>query len=69
MSPFTGGGKSSPMGYARFPEEINVPPRAWVERSASSNLLIHRTELPRWNRPTCLPDVSGFSRKVRASGY
>jgi hypothetical protein len=33
MTPFQGSGKPSPIGFALFPKEINVPPRAWVERA------------------------------------
>lgn len=75
MTPFTGGGKSSPMGYALFPKAINVPPRAWVGRNVSPDLLIHWTEVPHGGHfaametPDLLvPDVRLFFRKVRASG-
>lgn len=75
MTPFTGGGKSSPMGYALFPKEINVPPRAWVERSVGPNIMIHWTEMPRGGHFAALespdllvPDVRAFFRKVRLPG-
>jgi hypothetical protein len=45
MSPFAQTGKPAPMGYALFPKEINLPPRAWVERNTGSQL-IHWTEMP-----------------------
>ncbi|MBI5396969.1 MAG: alpha/beta fold hydrolase [Verrucomicrobia bacterium] len=72
MTPFTGGGKSSPMGYALFPKEINVPPRAWVERSVGTNTLIHWTEMPRGGHFAAMEtpdllveDVRKFFRLVR----
>lgn len=46
MTPFTSSGKPAPMGYALFPKEINVPPRAWVERSTGGTLA-HWTEMPK----------------------
>jgi pimeloyl-ACP methyl ester carboxylesterase len=71
MTPFEGGGKPSPMGYALFPKEINVPPRAWVERNLGTNL-IHWTEMPRGGHFAALEqprllveDVRAFFRKVR----
>lgn len=71
MTPFQGGGKSSPVGFALFPKEINVPPRAWVERS-TGNRVIHWTEMPRGGHFAALEqpdllvsDVREFFRKVR----
>jgi pimeloyl-ACP methyl ester carboxylesterase len=71
MTPFRGGGKASPMGFALFPKEINVPPRAWVERSMGGQLF-HWTEMPRgghfaaMEQPGLLvEDVRAFFRKVR----
>lgn len=71
MSPFTSGGKPAPMGYALFPKEINVPPRAWVERLQGSPLF-HWTEMPRGGHFAALEqpglltdDVRAFFRKVR----
>ncbi|MBC7820548.1 MAG: alpha/beta fold hydrolase [Planctomycetaceae bacterium] len=73
MTPFTSGGKLAPMGFAQFPKEINVPPRAWVERNIGSSL-IHWTEMPRGGHFAALEssdllakDVREFFRKVRAS--
>ena len=37
---------AAPLGFALFPKEINVPPRAWVERSLGGKLT-HWTEMPR----------------------
>jgi hypothetical protein len=72
MKPFTGGGKPAPIGFALFPKEINVPPRAWVERNVGSQL-IHWTEMPRGGhfaateQPALLAeDVRAFFREVRA---
>ncbi len=72
MSEFKGGGKSAPIGYALFPKEINVPPRAWVERS-HGGVLFHWTEMPRGGHFAALEqpellagDVRVFFRKVRA---
>lgn len=71
MTPFAGGGRSSPMGFALFPKEINVPPRAWVERSVGT-AMIHWTEFPRGGHFAALEqpqlladDVRAFFRKVR----
>jgi hypothetical protein len=71
MTPLPARGKSAPMGYALFPKEINVPPRAWVER-ASGGKLIHWTEMPRGGHFAALEqpallvdDVRAFFRKVR----
>ncbi len=46
MTAFQSSGKPSPMGFALFPKEINVPPRAWVERNIGMPLA-HWTEMPR----------------------
>ena len=71
MTPFTGSNKPAPMGFALFPKEINVPPRAWVERNVGSSL-IHWTEMPRGGHFAALEapdllanDVREFFRKVR----
>ena len=71
MTPFQGGGKSAPMGFALFPKEINVPPRAWVERNMGA-VFIHWTEMPRGGHFAALEqpdllvtDVREFFRKVR----
>jgi pimeloyl-ACP methyl ester carboxylesterase len=72
MTPFAGGGRPSPVGYALFPKEINVPPRAWVERQAGGTL-IHWTEMPRGGHFAALEepqllveDVRTFFRKVQS---
>jgi pimeloyl-ACP methyl ester carboxylesterase len=71
MTPFLPTGKPAPMGYALFPKEINVPPRAWVER-ASGGTLAHWTEMPRGGHFAALEqpvllveDVRLFFRKLR----
>lgn len=71
MTPFQSTGKPAPMGYALFPKEINVPPRAWVER-ASGGKLAHWTEMPRGGHFAALEqpqlladDVRLFFRKLR----
>ncbi len=71
MTPFTTSGRPSPIGYALFPKEINVPPRAWVER-ASGGPLFHWTEMPRGGHFAALEqpqllvdDVRVFFRKVK----
>lgn len=71
MTPFAGGGKPAPIGFALFPKEINVPPRAWVERNVGSSM-IHWTEMPRGGHFAALEtpdllatDVREFFRKVR----
>lgn len=71
MTPWQNTGKPAPMGYALFPKEINVPPRAWVERS-SGGPLAHWTEMPKgghfaaMEQPKLLvEDVRLFFRKLR----
>jgi pimeloyl-ACP methyl ester carboxylesterase len=71
MTPFAASGPPAPVGYALFPKEINVPPRAWVERSLGRPLL-HWTEMPRGGHFAALEqpellaeDVRAFFRKVR----
>ena len=71
MTLFQSSGKPSPLGFALFPKEINVPPRAWVERSVGSSM-IHWTEMPRGGHFAALEtpdllasDVCAFFRKVR----
>jgi epoxide hydrolase len=71
MTPFTNSGPSAPLGFALFPKEINVPPRAWVERSLGREL-IHWTEMPRGGHFAALEqpellveDIRDFFRKVR----
>ena len=72
MTPFTPRAKPpAPMGFARFPKEINVPPRAWVESGVPN--VIHWTEMPRgghfaaMEQPAALvQDVREFFSKVRA---
>lgn len=71
MTPFHSSGKPAPIGYALFPKEINVPPRAWVERSSGGSLF-HWTEMPRgghfaaMEQPQLLvDDVRSFFRKLR----
>ena len=62
----------APMGFALFPKEINLPPRAWVERTVPN--VIHWTEMPRgghfaaMEQPELLVrDVRSFFSKVRSS--
>jgi epoxide hydrolase len=71
MTEFKSSGKPSPMGFALFPKEINVPPRAWVERTLGG-ALIHWTEMPRGGHFAALEqpqllveDIRVFFRKVR----
>jgi pimeloyl-ACP methyl ester carboxylesterase len=71
MSPWKNTGKPAPMGYVQFPKEINVSPRAWVER-ANGGPLAHWTEMPKgghfaaMEQPGLLvDDVRAFFRKVR----
>jgi pimeloyl-ACP methyl ester carboxylesterase len=70
MSAFERTGRPAPVGFALFPKEINVPPRAWVER-AMGGTLFHWTEMPRgghfaaMEQPQLLvDDVRAFFRKV-----
>ena len=71
MTPFASKGKSAPLGFALFPKEIRVPPRAWVEREMGGKL-VHWTEMPRGGHFAALEqpqllveDVRSFFRKVR----
>jgi epoxide hydrolase len=71
MTPFQSTGKPAPMGFALFPKEINVPPRAWVER-AFGGPLRHWTEMPHGGHFAALEepkllveDIRTFFRKVR----
>ncbi len=73
MTEFKNTGKPAPIGFALFPKEINVPPRAWVER-AMGGTLFHWTEMPRgghfaaMEQPRLLAeDVRAFFRKVRGA--
>lgn len=72
MTPFASKGPPAPMGYVLFPKEINVPPRAWVERAIGGKL-IHWTEMSKGGhfaaleQPALLTDdVRAFFRKVRS---
>lgn len=71
MTPFKTSGPPAPIGFALFPKEINVPPRAWVERAIGAPL-VHWTEMPKGGhfaaleQPTLLVnDVRSFFGKVR----
>jgi pimeloyl-ACP methyl ester carboxylesterase len=71
MTPFQTSGPPAPLGFALFPKEINVPPRAWVERSLGREL-VHWTEMPRGGHFAALEqprllveDVRAFFRKLR----
>lgn len=71
MTPFESTGPAAPMGFALFPKEINLPPRAWVERSVGGKLM-HWTEMPRGGHFAALEqpqlladDVRAFFRKLR----
>ena len=74
MTPFTSTGKPAPMGFVLFPKEINVPPRAWVERAIGKDL-IHWTEMPKgghfaaMEQPQALAhEIIQFFRPLRRSG-
>jgi pimeloyl-ACP methyl ester carboxylesterase len=71
LTPFKSSGKPAPVGFVLFPKEINVPPRAWVERNMGGKLF-HWTEMPRGGHFAALEqpdllvqDVQAFFRKVR----
>jgi len=72
MTKFETSGPHAPMGFALFPKEINMPPRAWVQRNMG-DIMIHWTEMPRGGHfaalenPQLLADeVRLFFRKVKA---
>jgi pimeloyl-ACP methyl ester carboxylesterase len=46
MTPFESSAPRAPLGFALYPREIGVPPRAWLERSLGKRL-VHWTEMPR----------------------
>jgi pimeloyl-ACP methyl ester carboxylesterase len=71
MTPFAQTGKPAPMGFVLFPKEINVPPRAWVER-AMGGTLTHWSEMPKgghfaaMEQPGLLvDDMRAFFRTLR----
>jgi pimeloyl-ACP methyl ester carboxylesterase len=71
MTPFETSGPSAPLGFALFPKEINVPPKAWVQRNVGKQM-VHWTEMPRGGHfaaaetPRLLAeDVRKFFRQVR----
>lgn len=64
MKPFASTGKPAPMGFALFPKEINVPPRAWVERSMGGKLF-HWTEMPRGGHFAALEQPELLAKDVR----
>jgi epoxide hydrolase len=64
MTPWTNGSKSAPMGYALFPKEINVPPRAWVERAVGPKL-VHWTEMPRGGHFAAMEEPELLTADVR----
>ena len=71
MTPFESSDTPAPMGFALFPREINVPPRAWVERQMGARM-IHWTEMPRGGHFAALEqpkllaeDIRAFFAKVR----
>jgi pimeloyl-ACP methyl ester carboxylesterase len=73
LTEFQSSGRPTPLGFALFPKEINVPPRAWVERSVGG-AMIHWTEMPRGGHFAALEqpqllveDVRAFFRKVRST--
>ena len=70
MTEFQPSGPPAPVGYALFPKEINVPPRAWVAKNSPT--MIHWTEMPRgghfaaMEQPVLLvEDVRLFFSRVR----
>jgi len=64
MTEWKGGGKSAPLGYALFPKEINVPPRAWVERTVGPSM-VHWTEMPRGGHFAALEEPELLAGDVR----
>jgi len=65
MSHFETNGPHAPLGFARYPKEINVPPRAWVERQFGDTL-IHWTEMPRGGHFAAMETPELLVRDVRA---
>ncbi len=73
MTDWQNSGLPAPLGFVLFPKEINVPPRAWVERN-SGDRMIHWTEMPRGGHFAALEtpdllvgDIRKFFNAVRAA--
>ncbi|MDP6207125.1 MAG: hypothetical protein QGG01_02385, partial [Roseibacillus sp.] len=71
MSPFLKSGPPAPLGFALFPKEINVPPRAWVQRQFGKRM-VHWSEMLRGGHFAALEtpellakDISAFFAKIR----
>jgi pimeloyl-ACP methyl ester carboxylesterase len=65
MTPWKNTGKPAPVGFALFPKEINVPPRAWVERAVGGTM-VHWTEMPRGGHFAALEQPELLLADVRA---
>ncbi|HZN34384.1 MAG TPA: alpha/beta fold hydrolase [Pirellulaceae bacterium] len=65
MSAFQSTGRPAPMGFVLFPKEINVPPRAWVERAMGGSLF-HWTEMPKGGHFAALEQPQLLAQDVRA---
>jgi len=65
MSAFQNTGRPAPMGFVLFPKEINVPPRAWVERAMGGSLF-HWTEMPKGGHFAALEQPQLLAQDVRA---
>jgi pimeloyl-ACP methyl ester carboxylesterase len=65
LTAFPSAGQPAPVGFALFPKEINVPPRAWVERNFGARL-VHWTEMPRGGHFAALETPDLLVEDVRA---
>jgi pimeloyl-ACP methyl ester carboxylesterase len=64
MTEWKGRGKPAPIGFVLFPKEINVPPRAWVERAVGPSM-VHWTEMPRGGHFAALEEPELLAGDVR----
>ena len=65
MSPFLKSGPPAPLGFALFPKEINVPPRAWVRRQFGKRM-VHWSEMPRGGHFAALETPELLAKDIRA---
>ncbi len=64
MTPFERSNRVAPLGFALYPKEINVPPRAWVERNVDGQFA-HWTEMPRGGHFAALETPALLAEDIR----
>ncbi len=65
MTDFAITGPPAPMGFALFPKEINVPPKAWVKRQFGE-AMIHWTMMPRGGHFAAMEEPELLASDIRA---